>query len=113
MLIWGEAPRYIVARYTALDEHGILVSKESLLLASGFWGVARHFQYFFELLAAWSWGLLAGVARNKIGLFYPIFLTILLVHRAMRDQNKCLAKYGRYYQQYMAMVPFKIIPGVY
>ena len=82
-----------------------------MLLASGYWGVARHFQYFFELLAAWSWGLLAGirstsmppvftptirslftmsllltfifagVSRNKIGLFYPIFLTILLVHR--------------------------------
>jgi len=113
MTIWGKPPRYIHARYNAYDEHGILVTKESLLLASGFWGVARHFQYFFELLAAWSWGLLAGVARNKIGLFYPIFLTILLVHRAMRDQNKCLDKYGRYYQQYMAMVPYKIIPGLY
>jgi len=48
------------------------------------WGVARHAQYLFELTAAWSWGILAGVHTHGIlPLFYPTFLTILLIHRAV------------------------------
>eukprot|EP00656_Telonema_subtile_P029686 TRINITY_DN3276_c0_g1_i2.p1 TRINITY_DN3276_c0_g1~~TRINITY_DN3276_c0_g1_i2.p1 ORF type:complete len:234 (-),score=65.05 TRINITY_DN3276_c0_g1_i2:117-818(-) len=111
--IWGVAPRYIKAKYTTTDENGKTVERESLLLACGWWGVARHFHYFFELLAAWSWGVLSGLDKNLIGFVYPVFLTILLIHRAHRDQEKCLAKYGKYYAQYMELVPYKIIPGVY
>jgi len=35
------------------------------------------------------------------------------VHRAHRDEQKCLAKYGAYYEKYMAMVPYKIVPFLY
>ena len=42
-----------------------------------------------------------------------IFLTILLIHRAKRDEEKCLAKYGEYYKKYMKLVPWRIIPGIY
>ena len=60
-------------------------------------------------MAAYSWGLLAGVhTHGVLPLFYPVFLTILLVHRAHRDEQKCLAKYGAYYEKYMAMVPYEI-----
>jgi 7-dehydrocholesterol reductase len=76
-----------------------------LLLACGWWGVARHFQYLFELTAAWSWGLL--------GVGDAVFLTILLFDRAKRDQEKCLKKYGKFYEEYMQIVRFKIIPYVY
>jgi 7-dehydrocholesterol reductase len=87
-----------------------------LLLACGWWGVARHFQYLFELTAAWSWGLLGVGAAGKNGLlplFYAFFLTILLFDRAKRDQEKCLKKYGKFYEEYMQIVRFKIIPYVY
>jgi 7-dehydrocholesterol reductase len=55
MQVWGKAPVFIKASYTALDERGQPAKRTSLLLASGFWGVARHFHYvsvlvFFPLL---------------------------------------------------------------
>jgi 7-dehydrocholesterol reductase len=116
-LIWGKEPKYIKAQYEALNsETGKVETHQSLLLASGWWGVARHFQYLFELTAAWSWGLLGVGANFKNGplpLFYAIFLTILLVDRAKRDEKKCLKKYGEYYKEYMKMVKYKIIPFVY
>jgi len=111
--IWGKAPRFVEATYTIVDG-GKRVEKKSLLLASGFWGVARHFHYFFELTAAWSWCLLANPLVNGVlPLSYAIFLTILLFDRAKRDEGKCLKKYGKDYQKYAEMVKYLIIPGVY
>ena len=48
----------------------------------------------------------------KIGETGPsqVFLTILLVHRAHRDEQKCIAKYGAHYEKYMAMVPREFEP---
>ena len=64
--------------------------------------------------AAWSWGLLAGVGTHgALPLFYAAFLTVLLVHRAIRDEEKCSLKYGAAYAKYKAMVPYKIVPYVF
>eukprot|EP00908_Phaeocystis_cordata_P000890 Transcript_10970.p1 GENE.Transcript_10970~~Transcript_10970.p1 ORF type:complete len:477 (-),score=225.75 Transcript_10970:116-1546(-) len=114
-LIWGRKPVYIEAQYATVNPStGAAEKHTSLLLASGWWGTARHNQYLFELTAAYSWGFLAGVhTHGLLPLFYPVFLTILLVHRAHRDEEKCLAKYGKYYEKYMDMVPYKIVPFVY
>jgi 7-dehydrocholesterol reductase len=113
--IWGKDPTYIKAKYTVLDRKtNKKTQKTSLLLASGFWGVARHFQYFFELTAAWSWCFLANPVQNGlIPLFYAAFLTYLLIDRANRDSQKCHLKYGIYYEEYCQLVPFKILPGIY
>ena len=113
--VWGRTPEFIRARYVTADPRtGALSEHASLLLASGWWGVARHLQYSFELTAAWSWGLLANPARNgPLPLFYAAFLTVLLIHRAHRDEEKCLKKYGAYYEDYMRRVKYRIIPGVY
>lgn len=40
-----------------------------------------------------------GHTNGLLPLFYPAFLTILLVHRALRDEEKCLAKYGADYEK--------------
>lgn len=49
-LVWGRPAKVIRAEYETVDRKtGAKSKKTSLLLASGFWGVARHFQYFFEL----------------------------------------------------------------
>lgn len=120
--IWGSPASAVRCKYTVRDSSsGKLVQRESLLLASGFWGTARHFQYLFELMAAWSWCLLAtnfsgeeeDSSNGFLPLFYAVFLTILLIHRADRDEEKCLKKYGDGYRRYMELVPYKIIPGVY
>lgn len=116
MKIWGKEPVYIKATYTALDPAtNKQVVRTSLLLASGFWGVARHFHYVFELTAAWSWCFLANPFNNGVvPLFYAAFLTILLLHRAKRDEVKCTNKYGKdYSEKYCSIVPYLVLPGVY
>lgn len=114
-LVWGSAPRYITAKYTVVDPStGAETTKTSLLLASGFWGMARHFQYFFELTAAYSWCLLANPFKNgALVMFYAVFLNGLLVDRAKRDTEKCRLKYGKYYEEYCDLVPYKIVPGIF
>jgi len=114
-LVWGKKPKFITAEYTISDlKTGKVQTKRSLLLASGFWGMARHFQYFFELTAAYSWCFLANPMQNGVlPMFYALFLTGLLVDRAKRDTDKCHLKYGKYYEEYCRLVPYKIIPGVY
>merc|ERR1712050_85425 len=107
MKVWGKKSQFIEAQYTVYN-HGTPETKYSLLLASGFWGVSRHPHYVFELMAAWSWGLLANPGVNGIlALFYPIFLTILLFNRAQRDDEKCSKKYGKFYDEYKRLVPYK------
>lgn len=115
VLLGLQTPKYITAEYEIIDRKtGHTTTKKSLLLASGFWGVARHFQYFFELTAAWSWCLLANPVQNGVlPLFYCVFLTYLLIDRAERDSKKCHLKYGIYYEEYCKLVPYKILPGIY
>jgi len=114
-LVWGKKPDFIKAEYIIVDaKTGKTTTRESLLLASGFWGVARHLQYAFELTAAWSWCLLANpVVNGAIPMWYAAFLTFLLIDRANRDSIKCHNKYGKYYEEYCRLVPYKIIPGLY
>eukprot|EP00764_Aduncisulcus_paluster_P005831 gnl/Carplike_NY0171/2014_a2715_516.p1 GENE.gnl/Carplike_NY0171/2014_a2715_516~~gnl/Carplike_NY0171/2014_a2715_516.p1 ORF type:complete len:486 (-),score=42.40 gnl/Carplike_NY0171/2014_a2715_516:386-1813(-) len=112
--IFGKPARAVNVQYSVLDPlTGISSVKTTKLLASGFWGIARHFQYVFELIAAWSWGLLGGFKKGLLPFFYPIFLTILLIHRAFRDEQKCLKKYGDGYREYMKIVKYRILPGIY
>jgi 7-dehydrocholesterol reductase len=51
-MVWGKAPVFVKAAYSMTDAStGKVVRKSSLLLASGWWGIARHLQYAFELTA--------------------------------------------------------------
>lgn len=106
--VWGRPPEIIRARYTTADgrEH------ESLLLASGYWGVARHFHYVPEILLALAWSLPAGF-DHFVPYFYVTFLTILLLDRAVRDDKRCRRKYGPAWDEYCARVPYKVVPGVF
>lgn len=45
--------------------------------------------------------------------FYILFFAVLLVHRQMRDEEKCDRKYGEDWEKYKTRVPWRIIPGVY
>jgi len=116
--IWGKPAASIEAKYNVLNEQtGKKEAKTTQLLASGWWGVARHSQYLFELMAAWSWGFLGAggilCPNGPLPLFYPAFLTILLVHRERRDHEKCAAKYGKAWDKYCELVPYRILPLIY
>jgi len=81
------------------------------LLASGWWGLSRHFHYVPELLGAFFWTLPV-LFENVLPYFYMIFLTILLFDRAFRDDKRCAAKYGSDWEAYRRAVPYRIIPGL-
>jgi 7-dehydrocholesterol reductase len=107
--IFGKQPRYLVAEYvTASGE-----SRKNLLLLDGWWKISRHFHYMPEILASLCWGLPA-LNTSFVGpYFYTTFLTILLFDRAVRDDNRCAAKYGPHWTTYKKEVPYLIIPFVY
>ena len=87
--------------------------KESQLLISGWWGIARKINYTFELLAAFCWCAPAGLKFSAWPFLYFLFLLGLLVHRIFRDEDKCKSKYGRGWTEYCKRVPFRLIPYVF
>ena len=94
--IWGRPARSIDGR----------------LLVSGLWGIGRKLNYTGELCMYYSWTLLCGF-RSFIPFLVPLWLTILLLHRAWRDEKRCRAKYGLLWEQYCAHARFRMIPFVY
>lgn len=98
--IWGRPVEYLQTR------HG------NKLLLSGFWGWSRHFNYVGDLLMAASWSLPCGFS-TPLPWFYPIYFTILLIHRERRDHALCAEKYGADWDAYCARVPWRILPYVY
>lgn len=107
-LVWGKEPVIIRAKYILLNGE----QKENILLASGYWGISRHFHYLPELGLAFCWCTTA-MFHGLIPYLYFIYLSILLVHRSMRDDTKCFNKYGDYWLQYRELVPYKIVPCLF
>jgi 7-dehydrocholesterol reductase len=105
--VWGKRPVLVVGHYTT--ESG--EKKESLLLASGFWGISRHFHYVPEILGALFWTLPA-LFGGVLPYFYVVFLIALLTDRALRDDNRCAIKYGNDWKEYCKIVRYRILPGI-
>ncbi|WCJ34379.1 Delta(14)-sterol reductase [Euphorbia peplus] len=95
-LIWGRPPRVIGGK----------------LLASGYWGIARHCNYLGDLLLALSFSLPCGIS-SLVPYFYPIYLLILLIWRERRDEARCAEKYREIWAEYRRLVPWRILPYVY
>lgn len=74
--------------------------------------MSRHINYVFEITLAFCWSVPAATS-GIIPYVYVIFLTILLTDRAYRDEIRCSEKYGKYYDEYCKLVPWKMIPGIY
>ena len=106
--IWFGKPKLIHASY--IDTDG--VKHRSLLLASGFWSWARHVNYLFELMAALAWSFATG-NNGLMAYAYFLFLIVLLVHRNLRDEEKCRQKYGKFWAEYCEQVKWNIVPFVY
>jgi delta14-sterol reductase len=118
----------------------ITTSTGSKLLMSGWWGMARHINYFGDWIMAFSYCLPTGISGYLIhsyndpvtgtvtrkveqgeargwGMlftyFYIVYFFVLLAHRQMRDDAKCERKYGKDWEKYTAKVKSRIIPGIY
>ncbi|KAJ5575279.1 hypothetical protein N7450_009178 [Penicillium hetheringtonii] len=113
----------------------------SKLMTSGWWGLARHINYLGDWTMSWAYCLPTGIAGYTIiesispstgtlqkqavqtpevrgwGMiltyFYLLYFGVLLIHREMRDEEKCRKKYGADWDRYTSMVRSRIIPGIY
>jgi protein-S-isoprenylcysteine O-methyltransferase Ste14 len=99
-LIWGKPAAYITT------------SRGSLLLTSGWWGLARHMNYCGDLLMGLAWCLTCGF-DSPLPYFYFVYLTILLMHRERRDHDMCARRYGKDWELYCAKVRYRVMPGIY
>lgn len=106
-LIWGKKPN--VTWVDFITDRG--EKKKSLLLTSGWWGLSRHFHYIPEIMGAFFWSVPA-LFDNFLPYAYVIFLTVLLLDRAQRDDKRCAQKYGAGWKNYCEQVPYKILPYI-
>lgn len=107
-LIWGKAPEYLSCRYKTKDA----LQRESRLLLSGWWGVSRHMNYTGDLILSLAYSLACGF-NSLFPYFYFFFLSILLIHRCLRDEARCQTKYGPSWKEYVGKVKWRLIPGLW
>jgi protein-S-isoprenylcysteine O-methyltransferase Ste14 len=100
MTIWGKPARHIET------------STGSLLLISGWWGLARHVNYLGDLAMGAAWCLLCGFDHPLPYLYFG-YLFVLLLHRERRDNRICQTKYGADWDEYRARVRYRIVPLIY
>lgn len=106
--VWGKDPVLTIANYTTAKGE----KQQSLLLASGWWGIARHFHYIPEIVGAFCWSVPA-LFGNFMPYFYVLYLTALLVERSFRDDRRCARKYGEDWQKHCEKVRYRIIPYLF
>jgi 7-dehydrocholesterol reductase len=106
--IGGRTATFVPARYVSADGR----AHDTRLLTSGWWALSRHPNYIGDVVLALAFSLTCGFA-HALPYFYAIYLPVLLVHRALRDEARCRAKYGRAWEVYRAEVPARILPGVW
>ena len=112
----------------------------SKLLTSGWWGTARHINYLGDWIMGWSYCLPTGIAGYAVArgdtfsstpggsevvqgeargwgtlvtYFYLIYFAVLLIHRERRDEEKCVRKYGKDWEEYKRKVPYRLVPYIY
>lgn len=99
-LVWGKKPEHIKTQ------------QGTLLLTSGWWGMARHINYMGDLMMGLAW-CLPCLFGSPLPYFYISYFIILLVQRERRDNHRCRLKYGKDWEQYSKKVRWRIIPYIY
>jgi delta14-sterol reductase len=95
-VIWGEKAEAIDGR----------------LLISGWWGIGRHLNYTGELGVYLALTLATGFA-SFVPYLLPLWMLVLLGHRAARDDRRCRAKYEGLWSAYCAHTRFRMFPFLY
>ena len=98
--IWGKVPQ------------SMQTERGTKLLLSGWWGIARHANYFGDMLMAFAWCMACGFG-SVVPFFYVIYFVPLLIDRERRDHSMCQRKYGDDWDRYCEKVPYRIVPFVY
>ncbi len=110
--IWGKEAKGREVFYKNVDINGKSGEMRNVLLVSGWWGIGRKMNYFWELVAILIWsypGYYIGW-RNYLNCFVLIGI---FVSRSIREDNKCKMKYGRGWDEYCSKVPYRFIPFIF
>ncbi|TFK65600.1 ERG4 ERG24 ergosterol biosynthesis protein [Pluteus cervinus] len=84
----------------------------SRLLTSGWWAYSRKPNYVVDWIMSLTWGAIIG-GCSIIPYFYSVFFITVLIHRTSRDFERCHKKYGKDWELYCEVVPYKFIPYIY
>ncbi|KAL2673884.1 hypothetical protein Neosp_012328 [[Neocosmospora] mangrovei] len=82
------------------------------IMVDGWFGIVRKPGYPCDTFFALSWALITGF-RSPFPWFYPVFFSIMMVHRTRRDIKKCRLKYGKAWEEYEKAVPYLYIPYIF
>ncbi len=84
------------------------------ILVSGFWGVARHFNYFGEAILGVTFALVLGYFTNLWAWTYGFLIIGMCIFRQRTDDKFCEQKYGsEAWGEYRRRVKYRIIPRLY
>ena len=111
--------KYVFKRWPGRKFLGIIEPKyiqagDRKILHSGFWGVARHFNYMGEGFLSLSIALIFGHFGNPWAWTYFVVIVTLFTFRQMNDDAHCAEKYGpEKWAEYKSKVKYRICPGIY
>lgn len=106
--IWKKKAEVIVAKFR-LDDG---TEKQTVLLTSGFWGMARHSHYVPEFITLCCWTFATGFSLLLNWVYLACFAIILLRHTHKIEQH-CHAKYGHTWLLYCEKIPNRFLPAPY
>jgi Delta24(24(1))-sterol reductase len=96
--------------WQTLQNPRIITTKNGdTILVDGWYGYARKIHYTCDVYFALSWGVVTGF-DSPFPWFYPVFFTVMILHRARRDIQRCRAKYGESWTEYEKLVPYLFMP---
>jgi len=102
--VWGKAVEYVKT------EEG------SYLLTSGYWGLARHFNYIGDLVMCIGWAVACAGPSHGFPwapASYVVYFWMMDIHRLWRDEQRCEIKYKQDWFRYKEKVPSFLIPGIW
>ena len=106
--------RWPERKFLGLIQPETIEAGDRKILCSGFWGVARHFNYMGEGFMALAIALAFGYFTNPWAWTYFAFIVVQFIFRQRDDDRCCAEKYGAAkWAEYQARVKYRIIPGVY
>jgi len=83
------------------------------LLVNGYWKQSRHINYLGEIMMGIGIALSLIYHNTWVPWLYPIYYVVLLFPRQWDDDKRCASKYGALWEEYLKIVPYKIIPYIY
>mmetsp|Transcript_58062 Transcript_58062/g.151339 ORF Transcript_58062/g.151339 Transcript_58062/m.151339 type:complete len:522 (+) Transcript_58062:70-1635(+) len=102
--VWGKDVDYIKT------EEG------SYLLCSGYWALARHFNYIGDMVMCLGWTVACAGPNHGfpwVPLSYVAYFWMMDLHRLSRDEGRCERKYKQDWHRYCEKVPYFILPGIF